>query len=192
MSVQDKLKVIEMREKGYSLTKVGMQFGIGKSTVHDIIKQKLKLKDFVAERERENASTRKKMRLSDDDALDKAVYLWFVQERSKGTPISGPLIMEKARMLHRAMYPDATEEAFKASQGWLHRFKQRHGIRELRLQGESLSADTSSIDPYKQKLWQYIEEKQLTLHQIFNADETGLYWRLLPKKNPGWWSIKDC
>ena len=28
-------------------------------------------------------------------------------------------------MLHKVMYPD---DAFKASQGWLHRFKQRHGI----------------------------------------------------------------
>ncbi len=122
------------------------------------------------------------MRMSDDDALDKAVYLWFIQERSKGTPVSGPLIMAKAKLLHEVIYPDVAEGTFKASQGWLHRFKQRHGIRELRLQGESLSADTASICPYKQKLNAYIEERQLSLHQIFNADETGLYWRLLPEK----------
>lgn len=100
------------------------------------MKQKQKLKDFVAERERENGSARKKMRMSDDDALDKAVYLWFIQERSKGIPVSGPLIMEKARLLHKVIYPDVAEDTFKASPGWLHRFKQRHGRRELRLQGQ--------------------------------------------------------
>ena len=85
-------------------------------------------------------------------------------------------------MLHKVMYPDAPEDTFKASHGWLHRFKQRHGMRELRLQGESLSADTASIEPCRKKLHQYIEDEQLGLHQIFNADETGLYWRLLPEK----------
>ena len=36
--------------------------------------------DFVAERERESGCSRKRMRLSDDSALDKAVYFWFIQE----------------------------------------------------------------------------------------------------------------
>jgi len=182
LTLQDKIRVIEMREKGYSLNRVANEFSIGKSTVFDIVKQKHKLKDFIAERQREDCSSRKKMRKSDDNSLDKAVYLWFIQERSKGTPISGPLIMEKARMLHKAIHPDAIEDVFKASEGWLHRFKQRHGIRELRLQGESLSADIPSIEPYKEKTRDYIEEHQLSLNQIFNADETGLYWRLLPEK----------
>lgn len=182
LTLEEKLKVIKYREQGYSLVKIAMEFGIGKSTVHDIVKQKQSLREFIAEREREGGCSRKKMRMSDDCALDKAVYFWFIQERSKGTPVSGPLIREKARMLHKVMYQEAPDDAFKASPGWLHRFKQRHGIRQLRLQGESLSADTAEIGPYKKKVSEYIEERQLSLHQIFNTDETGLYWRLLPEK----------
>ena len=52
-------------------------------------------------------------------------------------------------MLHAIMYPDDHEDSFKASHGWLHRIKQRHGIRELRLHGESLSADTSAVEPIR-------------------------------------------
>ena len=118
------------------------------------------------------------MRVADDDSLDRAVYLWFTQERAKGCPISGPLIMEKARMLHAIMYPDDHEDSFKVSHGWLHRYR----IRELRLQGESLSAYTSAVEPIRQKLLKLIEDQQLTLNQVFNADETGLYWQLLPEK----------
>ena len=33
-----------------------------------------------------------------------------------------------------------------------------------------------------QKLIQLIEDQQLSLNQVFNCDETGLYWRLLPQK----------
>ena len=34
--------------------------------------------------------------------------------------------------------------------------------------------------PFFISLWKNI--RRLTLHQIFNCDETGLYWRLLPNK----------
>lgn len=122
------------------------------------------------------------MRSSNNDTLEKAVFLWFMQERRKGTPISGPLIMQKARMIHSALYPDSSEDDFKASHGWLHRFKERHGIRQLKLQGEALSADSSALEPFKRKLHEFIETQQLTLHQLFNCDETGLFWRMLPNK----------
>ena len=68
------------------------------------------------------------------------------------------------------------------SHGWLHRFKERHGIRQLKLQGEALSADSSALEPFKRKLHEFIETQQLTLHQLFNCDETGLFWRMLPNK----------
>jgi hypothetical protein len=35
------------------------------------------------------------------DVLDEALWIWFCQERRKGTPISGPIIKEKALILIR-------------------------------------------------------------------------------------------
>ena len=57
----------------------------------------------------------------------------------------------------------------------------RHGIRELSLLGEKLSADATAIDPFKRKL-QEVMEKGLTLEQLYNCDETGMYFRMLPAK----------
>lgn len=81
--------------------------------------------------------------------------------------------------MQKALYPDSSEDDFKASYGWLHR---RHGIHQLKLQGEALSADASAKEPFKQKLHELIETQQLTLHQLFNCDETCLFWRMLPNK----------
>ena len=121
------------------------------------------------------------MRVTDDDSLDRAVYrCGLLRREQKAAQYVFFFIMEKVRMLHAIMYPDDHEDYFKASHERLHRFKQRHGIRELRLQGESLSADTSAV--IRQKLLNQIEDQQLTLNQQFNADETGLFWRLLPEK----------
>ncbi len=40
-----------------------------------------------------------------------------MQERHKGTPIGGVVLMEKAKILYQEMYPDKSDEDFKASKG---------------------------------------------------------------------------
>ena len=64
---------------------------------------------------------------------------------------------------------------FKASTGWLDKFKNRHGIRNLSIQGEKLSAAEETVEPFLQKLNKVIEERGLIPEQIYNADETGLF-----------------
>ena len=49
------------------------------------------------------------------DKLDQACYLWFQQQRSKGAPVSGPVLQEKSRQL-------SDDGAFNTSSGWLHKF----------------------------------------------------------------------
>ena len=101
-----------------------------------------------------------------------------------GTPISGTVLMEKARLVYKQMYLSKTDDDFKASGGWLHRFKNRHGIgiRQLSMQGESLSADNFAADEFKSSFPELIEEQGLSLYQVFNADESGLYWCLHPNR----------
>ena len=63
----------------------------------------------------------------------------------------------KNKMMYKQLHPDADEDSFKASHGWLEKFKTRHGIHQLRLQGESLSADTASVEPFKEKFQELIQ-----------------------------------
>ena len=140
---------MKKRASGRSYSKLSAKFGIGKSIVHDIVRHKEKLCKFVAEQERDIISSkRRRMRKADDELLDRSVYLWFVHARMLGSPVSGPLIQEKAKMMYKQLHPDADEDSFKASHGWLEKFKTRHGtcICQLCLQGESLSADTSLLN----------------------------------------------
>ena len=43
---------------------------------------------------------RKVMSLADNDKLDEAVYVWFVQKRTQDMPVSGPILCVKAAQLH--------------------------------------------------------------------------------------------
>ncbi|GFX77517.1 jerky-like protein [Trichonephila clavipes] len=71
----------------------------------------------------------------------------------KGYPILGPLLCEKALELNEKLGGSAD---FKSSTGWLKNFKSHHGIRELHIEGESLSSDKNSahnsvMEWYKQQ-----------------------------------------
>ena len=97
LTIEDKLKVCDLVQNGRLLTSVAAEFNTAKSTVHDIVKNKVKLQTFLTElQDGDCIKKRRIVRRADLEELDKAVYLWFVQQRCKGTPISGPLLMGKA------------------------------------------------------------------------------------------------
>ena len=181
LSIDDKLSILSRLDRGAKAAELASEFNVGRSTISDIKSCCHKLQDFKAQFPDTPTSKRRKvMRSAADGKLETAVYTWFVQERSKGSPISGPIIMEKAVMFDRMMNgPDTT---FKATTGWFQRFKDRHGIRQLEVQGEALSADTSQIDEFRAYVRELQERECLKDCQVYNADETGLYWKVLPNK----------
>ena len=59
------------------------------------------------------------------------------------------------------------------------------------MQGEKVSADVSAVEPFKDELQEVLEREQLTLDQLYNCDETGLFYRMLPNKTLAGRSEKD-
>lgn len=93
------------------------EFNVGKSTITDIKKSEHTLISFSGKLEsEEGGSSRKTMKTAYNDKLDSAIYTWFVQQRSKGEPISGPIICEKALIMNEKLGGDSH---FKATSGWL-------------------------------------------------------------------------
>ena len=184
LSLECKLTILDRLKAGATQEKLSHEYGIGRSTVGYIKKNEDKIRSFASTMESMAISKkgRKVMRLADDGKLDEAVYLWFVQKRTQDMPVSGPILCEKAAQLHALLYKDDPEPPFQASRGWLWRFCQRHGIWQLSLQGEKVSSDASAVEPFKQGLKEFIERQHLTLQQLYNCDETGLYYRMLPAK----------
>uniref|UniRef100_A0A1B6HFM7 HTH CENPB-type domain-containing protein n=1 Tax=Homalodisca liturata TaxID=320908 RepID=A0A1B6HFM7_9HEMI len=129
---------------------------------------------------KDSLGNRCKAKKAKNETLNDALYVWFCAERERGLPVSGPIIQEKAIKLNKQL-PDCVPN-FTASQGWLDRWKKWHGIRQLSITGESLSGDNSTADDYKNKFLDFVKEENLTADQIYNADETGLFYRMLQNK----------
>ncbi|GFX75677.1 uncharacterized protein TNCV_3575021 [Trichonephila clavipes] len=86
--------------------------------------------------------------------------------------MGGSLLKEKAKEL-------GTE--FSASEGWLTNFKKRNGIVFKKMCGESSSVDINVCSKWQNSLSDLIKEYEPS--NIFNTDETGLFFKCLPEKN---------
>ena len=130
-------------------------------------------------------SKHKTMKTSTYYDLDKAMITWFNQQRAAGIPAAAGIPVSGIMCTAKAKYfPDELkiEGDFNASSGWLTRFNNRYGIRQIAIQGEKLSSDDQVAKNFSEEFQSFVETEQLLPEQIYNADETGLYWKCLPNK----------
>jgi hypothetical protein len=180
VKMQDRLNILQRLDKGESVQSICTEFNVGKSTVYDWRKNRKSIEDFCMQIEIESVlSTRSTLKKPHHELLDDALWLWFMQERRRGTPINGPILKEKAVILHSKL---GEKGNFSASDGWLTRWKKRHGVHFLGVCGEKLSADQPAANDFSEKLKRIIEREKLTPEQVYNIDETGLNYKLLPNK----------
>ena len=66
-------------------------------------------------------------------------------QRSKNIPISGPLLQERARQISLQL-DGPSAGTFKGSNGWLAKFRTRHGIKHRAISGESATVDPATVD----------------------------------------------
>ena len=100
------MKVLDTLDKSVSYSIIAEKFGIGKSTVSDLKKNKEKICGF--QREMMDMGMKRQartMRLGDDKQLDQALCLclWFKKKRMEGVPVTGPLLCAKALELSRTL-----------------------------------------------------------------------------------------
>ncbi|KAE9540952.1 hypothetical protein AGLY_004197 [Aphis glycines] len=172
LCVDQKVALIRAIEKGEKKSDVGKRFGFSPSTVATIWKNK----DKILHAETEGSSC-KKIRKPKFEDLDQAMLTWFHKQRCNNVPISGPVLKIKAE--HFAQQLGIID--FKASEGWLGKFKQRHNITYGKISGEALNVDLNVTNSWLINVWPKLNEKY-TLDNIFNADETGIFYKMIPDK----------
>lgn len=92
----------------------------------------------------------------------------------KGFRVSPRMIQAQGR----ALAVKLRVTGFEASDGWYQRFRDRHGLKLVRLHGERSSADHEAAAGYKEKFEKMVAALKIPESNIFNADQTLLYPRL--------------
>ena len=74
------------------------------------------------------------------------------------------------------------EESFKASQGWFENFRRSTGIHSVVRHGEAASSDVKAAEDYLKTFAKMIAAEGYIPQQVFNCDETGLFWKKMPRR----------
>ena len=96
VSIEKKLEICCKHKMGQSYTSLSKEYGLGKSTVPDIVQSEDRLTEYVLEIQHASGPKRSIIRRSKYDELDKALHLWFLQKLAMGIPVSGPILTAKA------------------------------------------------------------------------------------------------
>ncbi|XP_046680817.1 tigger transposable element-derived protein 4-like [Homalodisca vitripennis] len=173
LNIGDKLKIIKLVGEGKRKKKdIAVDFNIPCSTLSTILKNK----EEIQQRAIEGNLKCKRKRNAEFKDVEECMIKWFKQCREKNITLGGPLIREKAEHFARSL----GHIEFKASNGWLENFKKRHNIFFKKVCGESGAVDDDVVVDWKASLPDLI--KDYDPKNVFNADETALFFKCLPDK----------
>jgi Tc5 transposase DNA-binding domain len=110
--------------------------------------------------------------------LDKALQFWTSQAVAAGLPLSDMILQQKA--LEFAQMLNIGEDKIKFSNGWVWRFKERNGLKRVKFSGEANSAPIESLPEERVRLCSILA--RYDKEDIYNADETGLFFRMEPNQ----------
>ena len=195
-----KLEVLRRFEVGEKLSQIAKALGLAASTVATIRdnKDKIKASSQIATPLRASRLTRHRSAVM--ETMERLLCVWLEDQSQRNVPLSVTVIQKKAKSLfddlQREQGESSQTEKFTASKGWFVRFKERHCLPHFKM---NISAPAKE-DEYPEILKSIIQEGEYTPQQVFNVDETGLYWKRMPERTflsveeraePGFKSSKD-
>ena len=130
----------------------------------------------IANFETNAPASRKRSRGTRYQVVDNAVYKWYCLARERLVPVSGPMLQAEALLPAKELGNDS----FKASNGWLQSFKQRHNIVQLVVSGESGDVCEDTVEAWLERLTTLVQG--FALENIWNEDETACFFQALPER----------
>ena len=174
ISILDKAKtMMPMKQRD-----LAVELNVPRATLQKLISNESKLRVEMASVGSTDAHVllkKKRQRGGKDLEVEEALLLWFEKATAKKLSINGPILKEKVESLAFKL----GKANFKASDGWLHRWKVRNDVVYKRAHSEAQSADKNGADIWGNSMMQQILS-EFSPNDIYNADETGLYYRATP------------
>lgn len=124
-------------------------------------------------------SYRQRRRAAKWPELETSLFKWQ-QELEQRVAISGDLLKEQARIFWQRLACYQGMEMPPFSDGWLAGFKSRHGMKARSRHGEAGSLNEAEIQA--QLVAVQATVRQFSPQDVYNCDETGLFWKWTPNR----------
>jgi len=177
----DRLKIIEEVEKnpGEKHVYIAKRLGLAASTLNSIFTKE----DEICQQIEKCGNVCKKRKTGKESTfaeLETVLFTWYQQTWASNIPIDGTTLREKVKIIATQLNTDN----FSASNGWVSTFKDWHSLVFKKLAGESAEVSVESTDAW-------LESRPSLLggyepRDVYNADETGLFFNVLPDRTLGY------
>ncbi|CAF1013281.1 unnamed protein product [Brachionus calyciflorus] len=108
--------------------------------------------------------------------LENALFIWFHEKREHVAIISDEILIDKAKYFETML----NISNFKYSVVWINKLKKIYNISSYKLHSEAGSVDQNKINSERLKLQN--ELKGFNLDDIYNLNETALFFKMEPNK----------
>jgi len=147
-TVELKKELITKWEKSTRVSDLAVQYGMAKSTISTILKNReaIKAADVV-----KGVKSLISKTLPAVEEVEKLLMVWINEKQLVGKSVSEAIICEKARLLYSDITrdtPGSSAEEFKASKGWFDNFKNRTGIHSVLRHGEPASSNKVAAEKF--------------------------------------------
>ena len=182
----EKVKVLDLvRKEKKSYAEVAKIYGKNESSIREIVKKEKEIRASFAvapQTAKVTATVRDKCIVKMEEALN----LWVEDMNRKRVPIDSNVLRQKALSLYEDFSQGSPEtgdtKPFTASKGWLHRFRNRFGLKNIKITGKAVSAKEEAAATLPAELKKLIKDREYYPKQVFNCDETGLFWKKMPNR----------
>ncbi|XP_069188784.1 tigger transposable element-derived protein 1-like [Procambarus clarkii] len=185
ITVEVKKEIIAKHERGVRVVDLVREYGRTSSTICTILKRKEQFKTLEVAKGVTKVNKKRPQILEE---VEKLLLVWMNERQLHGDSVSEALVCAKAKKLYVDLVrktPGASseeEEIFKASRGWFEKFRKRSGIHSVVRHGEAASSDKAAAEKFVPEFQEFVAEKEFLPQQVFNCDETGLFWKKMTKR----------
>ena len=180
LTLDEKIKILdEVKKRKLSCRAIAEEFKIGKTQAANVVKNEAKLREEYQNFQGKGFKHIKRENHQKFKPINDILYSWFKKCESSGIYVNGPLLKEEAMNIKQSLNLSELD-GFKASEGWLDKWKLSHGIKEKQISGESLDVSQTTVESWMERLRELC--KGYDQRDIWNMDESGCFFKALPTK----------
>lgn len=142
LSLKAKIDILNKLNDGVKPVRIAKEYGIAMSTISRLKKCKTSLREAI--NMYQNNSERRSLRGTFHPKMEKALHQWYTEQIESGEPVTSCKLRLKARELNKQIRENDLE--FRASSGWMEKFKKRYGIRLKSMRGERQTTDNIAFE----------------------------------------------
>ena len=186
LSLADKLDIVNKLTRGVQAPSIMKEYGCCARTVRSIKRRRLQIMEHS--RASFTSLNTKTMRSSRFPFIEKNLMDFMTIARAARMPVTDSVLRMKALMLRDVCLQNRNLneqtkimlQHFTASEGWVAGFVKRNALRSVSLHGEGGSVNV--VEVCSQIFELHKELASYSLENMYNVDETSLFFKLFPEK----------